>query len=245
MSVQNVVLLSEPGSELTSALEGRFAEAGVRVVVAGPDARLERATREADAIIDCCVVDAARKRAQIEAYDRWLRRGRPLISCCHAASATEIAAQAKQPGRLVGFALVPPWEARETVECAMALQTDPAIKASVEAVWRAVGLDCVWIEDSTAMVMPRTVACLANEAFFALMEGTASAEDIDRAMRLGTRYPLGPLAWAERLGLDQVLAIMEALGRAHGDDRYRPAPNLRALVLAGRRSVHQAGGSAS
>ena len=86
--------------------------------------------------------------------------------------------------------------------------------------------------------MPRTVACLANEAFFALLEGTASAEDIDRAMMQGMRYPRGPLRWAETIGLDQVLATLDALARAHGEDRYRAAPNLRAMVLAGASLEH-------
>jgi 3-hydroxybutyryl-CoA dehydrogenase len=74
---------------------------------------------------------------------------------------------------------------------------------------------------------------IINEAAFALMEGVASAEDIDTAMKLGTNYPLGPLEWADRIGLDQVLAVLEGLQAEYGDDRYRPAPLLRQLVRAG------------
>ena len=61
----------------------------------------------------------------------------------------------------------------------------------------------------------------------------AQAEDIDQAMRLGTNYPLGPLRWADQIGLDEVLAVLEGLQRETGDDRYRPAPLLKKMVLAG------------
>jgi 3-hydroxybutyryl-CoA dehydrogenase len=66
------------------------------------------------------------------------------------------------------------------------------------------------------------------------MEGVASAEDIDLAMKLGTRYPFGPLEWADLIGLDTVLGIMNGLFNEWGDDRYRPAPLLRRMVAAGR-----------
>ncbi len=65
------------------------------------------------------------------------------------------------------------------------------------------------------------------------MEGVASAEDIDKAMRLGTNYPMGPLAWGDYLGLDTVLGVMTGLQKEWGEDRYRPSPLLRRKVLAG------------
>jgi 3-hydroxybutyryl-CoA dehydrogenase len=81
------------------------------------------------------------------------------------------------------------------------------------------------------------VACLANEAAFALAEGAATAADIDLAMRLGTRYPRGPLAWAAEIGLDHVLHVLDALHAEHGEGRYRAAPLLRRSVTAGRQML--------
>jgi 3-hydroxybutyryl-CoA dehydrogenase len=74
---------------------------------------------------------------------------------------------------------------------------------------------------------------VVNEAAVAIAEGVASAAAIDMAMTLGATYPQGPLALADEIGLGEILAVLEALHAEYGDDRYRPAPLLRRLVLAG------------
>jgi len=232
-----LIILGDPRHAHATDLAARFTAAGAEVIAApesdeGIAAFLE-AAQGADVGIDFCVpVDEVKRRA-IALLDRSLPAGAPLLTCCHAASATTLAAGCAHPDEIAGFALLPPWEGRSTVECARALQTSDATVAVAEDVWRAIGLEPVWVGDSAGFVLPRIVACLANEAFFALMERTASAEDIDRAMMLGTRYPRGPLAWAELIGLDHVLATLDALAAEQGDDRYRAAPLLRRLVAAG------------
>ena len=231
----NVILLGEADAQLPLRIAAKLEAHRHRAIVASPDAHLERETREADAVVDCWVTDAAAKLAALGRYERWLRRDAAYLTCCHAASATRMAAGAgKAPGRVVGFALPAPIDDRKLVECALPLQATGAAKPAAEALWRAIGLEAVWVDDSVGLIMPRILAGLANEAFFALGEGLASARDIDRAMQLGTRYPRGPLAWAELMGLDQVLACLDALATEHGEDRYRAAPLLRRRVAAGR-----------
>lgn len=74
---------------------------------------------------------------------------------------------------------------------------------------------------------------MINEAIYCLMEGVASAEDIDTVMKLGMNHPMGPLQLADFIGLDVCLAIMEVLHEGLGDDKYRPCPLLRRMVAAG------------
>src|SRR6202161_1317789 len=83
-------------------------------------------------------------------------------------------------------------------------------------------------------VLERIVCQVINECAFALGEGVGSAEDIDTGMTLGLNYPRGPLAWADQIGLDHVLAVLNALYEGRREERYRTAPALRELGLAGR-----------
>ncbi len=89
------------------------------------------------------------------------------------------------------------------------------------------------VKDAAGLTFPRILSLIVNEAARALEEGVASAEEIDVAMRLGVNYPQGPLKWADEIGLDEVLAVLEGLQRETGEDRYRPAPLLRKLVSSG------------
>ncbi len=95
--------------------------------------------------------------------------------------------------------------------------------------------DAVLTEPLAPFVIGRVVCQIINEAAFALGEGVASAADIDTAMTLGVNYPLGPLAWGEKLGLPLVLQVLDALHDYYHEERYRAAPLLRQLVAVGRR----------
>jgi 3-hydroxybutyryl-CoA dehydrogenase len=88
--------------------------------------------------------------------------------------------------------------------------------------------------DVPGLVVMRTVAMLANEAADAVNQGVCGVADADAAMRLGANYPLGPLAWADRVGLDAILTVLDNLAAVYGEDRYRASPLLRRRVAAGR-----------
>jgi 3-hydroxybutyryl-CoA dehydrogenase len=98
---------------------------------------------------------------------------------------------------------------------------------------QAAGLEVYLIDDAPGLVVTRTVAMLVNGAADARHRGVASAADIDTAMRLGTNYPLGPLAWGQRWGPAAVLAVLDAMHAWYGDDRYRPSALLRRIAVAG------------
>ncbi|SCC58506.1 3-hydroxybutyryl-CoA dehydrogenase [Chitinophaga costaii] len=98
--------------------------------------------------------------------------------------------------------------------------------------WRAMAGMLQWayerVEDLPGMVTPRVVSMIINEAYFTVEEGTASREDIDMAMKLGTNYPFGPFEWSTKIGLDQVYGILQAVQAATGLARYAICPLLAA-----------------
>ena len=96
------------------------------------------------------------------------------------------------------------------------------------------GKTVVTSSDYPGFIVNRILMPMINEAVFALMEGVASAKDIDAAMQLGTNQPMGPLALADFIGLDTCLAILQVMHSDLGDQKYRPAPLLRRMVDSGR-----------
>ena len=116
---------------------------------------------------------------------------------------------------------------------AKAAQASDQALAEVCGLFQALGLAVSVLADSPGLVITRIIAMLANEAFETVQQGVASASAVDLAMIKGVNYPLGPLAWAERMGLARVLAVLENLQAMTGEDRYRPALSLRQKVAAG------------
>lgn len=110
--------------------------------------------------------------------------------------------------------------------------------ARIAGLFQAAGIAASRLDDCPGLSVMRTVAMLANEAAETLLHGVASAGDIDQAMRLGTNYPLGPLAWAERVGAARMVAVLDHLARAYGEDRYRASVVLRRAALSGRGLCH-------
>jgi len=157
-----------------------------------------------------------------------------ILTSALATSATEAASWVRRPERVVGFGVLPPIGDGGVVELARALQTSEWALIQAELFWRGLGQEPIVVGDGPGLVRARTVCCLINEAVSLLMEGVATAADIDKAMRLGTNYPHGPLAWADHIGLDAVLGVMTGLFAEWGEDRYRPAPLLRRMVAAGQ-----------
>lgn len=155
-----------------------------------------------------------------------------LFTSAMATSTTQAAAWVPNPERVVGFGVVPPFKRVGQVELAAGLRTDPATLEKATRFIEELGQQPVLVADGPGLVRARVVCCLINEAASALLEGVATAEDIDKAMKLGTNYPYGPLEWADYIGLDTVLGILTGLFNEWGEDRYRPSPLLKHKVAA-------------
>jgi 3-hydroxybutyryl-CoA dehydrogenase len=137
-------------------------------------------------------------------------------------------------GTAAGFHTLPPLQGSRLVELTRTETTSELAAERAEAFFAALGKHAEWVADAPGLVLGRIVCQLVNEAVFALREGVGSAEDVDAGMMLGLNHPHGPLHWADTIGLDHVLAVLDALYEEEHDPRYRACPALRRLVWEGR-----------
>ncbi len=195
---------------------------------------LEKAVSNVD-----LVVEAVSERAEVKAdVFRRLDAAAPpaaiLASNTSSISITWIAAQTKRPSNVIGMHFFNPVPVMKLVEIVRGLETSDAVFNTVRSLSERLGKSPVEVSDYPGFVSNRVLMPMINEAIYCVMEGVASAEDIDQVMKLGMAHPMGPLTLADFIGLDVCLSIMEVLHTQLGDDKYRPCPLLRKMVTAGR-----------
>jgi 3-hydroxybutyryl-CoA dehydrogenase len=137
-------------------------------------------------------------------------------------------------GGAVGFHTLPPLENTGLVELTRGPDTVESAAAAAERFFATLGKYTVWVGDAPGLVLGRMLCQVVNECSFALGEGVGSAADIDAGMVYGMNYPRGPLGWADEIGLDHVLSVLDALADEYREERYRTAPALRRLAWSGR-----------
>ena len=150
-----------------------------------------------------------------------------------ALSITEMAGVMKNPSRVAGMHFFNPVHRMKLVEIVRALESSPETLQAIEDVARRMGKETVVVRESPGFITTRVNASIGNEAFYMLMEGVASARDIDKALKLGLNHPMGPFELGDLVGLDTRLSILEYLHRSMGE-KYRPCPLLAQYVKAGR-----------
>lgn len=147
-------------------------------------------------------------------------------------SITEIAAATGRPDRFIGTHFFNPVPVMRLMEIIRGHETSDETLETARSWGNALGKEVIVVSEAPGFAVNRLLCTMLNEAFCALGEGIASAEDIDKGMVLGCNHPIGPLALSDLIGLDTLLHVMEGLHRELGD-KYMPAPRLRQLVRAG------------
>ncbi|HVZ16853.1 MAG TPA: 3-hydroxyacyl-CoA dehydrogenase NAD-binding domain-containing protein [Terriglobales bacterium] len=189
--------------------------------------------READLVIEAVPEEMQAKIEIFTQLDKFARPSAILASNTSSLSITEIASVTQRASKCVGMHFFNPVHKMKLVEVVRALETDDdTIRAAVE-VGRRMKKETVVIKESPGFITSRINAMIGNEAFYMLQEGVASAEDIDRALKLGLNHPMGPFELVDLVGLDTRLHILEYLHKSLGE-KYRPCPLLSQYVKAGR-----------
>jgi 3-hydroxybutyryl-CoA dehydrogenase len=230
-TADGVVVISG-GSELADEL--REAAAGAGYEVRSP--RDPKGGMLPALVIDCSPTPPTRSTPDAESQ-RPDRRGSgkpPPQGGVHLVLCAAGSLGALDPGgSAVGFHALPPLKEASLVELTRNESSSPLAATRAERFFNALGKHVAWVEDAPGLVLGRIVCQVINESAFALGEGVGGARDIDLGMVLGLSYPRGPFEWADRIGLDHVLTVLEALCGEYREERYRPAPALLRLARAG------------
>jgi 3-hydroxybutyryl-CoA dehydrogenase len=216
---EGVVVISGSG---TLAAELREAATAVGYEVRSPHA-------PSGGVLPSLAIDCSSSASEAVAELEPGSGGAQLVLCARASLA-----RLSPGGSAVGFHALPPFADSRLVELTRNESSSPVAAARAERFFNTLGKHVAWVGDAPGLVLGRIVCQVINESAFALGEGIGSAKDIDLGMVLGLSHPRGPFAWADLIGLEHVLSVLQALCDEYREERYRPAPALRRLVAAGK-----------
>ena len=196
-------------------------------------------TTDYAALVGCdLIIEAATENEELKVkilrqVDALARPGVIIATNTSSISITRLAAVTSRPEQFIGMHFFNPVPMMTLVELIRGRRTDDATVAAVVGLAKQMGKTPIVVKNSPGFVVNRILCPMINEAVFVLQEGLASAEEIDNGMKLGCSHPIGPLALADMVGLDVMLAVMEVFYRDFNDPKYRPALLLKEMVAAG------------
>jgi 3-hydroxybutyryl-CoA dehydrogenase len=194
---------------------------------------LKDAAAEVDLVIEAVVEDMRVKKEVFAELDAFCKPNTILASNTSGLSITEIASATNRPDKVLGVHFFNPAPVMQLVELIRGYVTSDSTLATTKAFIEKLGKTAIEVKEAPGFAVNRILCPMINEAIFVYSEGIATAEDIDQAMVLGANHPMGPLALADLVGLDTLLAVLDGLHQELGEDKYRPAPLLRKMVRAG------------
>jgi 3-hydroxybutyryl-CoA dehydrogenase len=189
--------------------------------------------KNAEFVIEAVIEDMNLKKDVFRELDALVSSETILATNTSSLSVTELAAVTSRPDKVIGMHFMNPVPLMKLVEIIRALTTsDETTRRTVELT-KQLGKTPVEANDYPGFISNRILCPMINEAVFCLYEGIGTAEAIDTVMKLGMNHPMGPLALADLIGVDVVLAVMNILYTGYKDSKYRPCPLLVKMVEAG------------
>jgi 3-hydroxybutyryl-CoA dehydrogenase len=195
--------------------------------------KVEDAIREADLIIEAVPEEMEMKMELFTIFDKFAKANAIFASNTSSLSITEMSDVTVYRERCIGMHFFNPVPKMKLIELVKTPLTSDETVATCREVGRRMGKEVVVVKDSPGFITSRVSALISNEAFALLETGIASAEDIDKALKLGLNHPMGPLELADLVGLDVCLNVLEYLHQTLGE-KYRPSPLLQRYVREGR-----------
>jgi 3-hydroxybutyryl-CoA dehydrogenase len=187
----------------------------------------------ADFIIEAATENLGLKQKILKEIEGIAKPSAIIATNTSSVSITKLAATLAAPGRFVGMHFFNPVPVMNLVEIIRAIQTDDPTFAATDALARKLGKTPISVKNAPGFVVNRILCPMINEAIFVLQEGLATPEEIDAGMKLGANHPIGPLALADLVGLDTLLAVLNVFYADFRDPKYRAAPLLIEMVDAG------------
>lgn len=192
---------------------------------------LDKVPNDVDLVIEAVFEDKVTKLSIFNKLNSIVKSDTIFASNTSSISITELSSSTR-PDKFIGMHFMNPVPMMKLVEIIRGYSTSDETYQTIKSLAEKLGKVPVEVFDYPGFISNRVLMPMINEAIFALMEGVASAQDIDTVMKLGMNHPMGPLTLADFIGLDVCLAIMEVLYNGYNDSKYRPCPLLKKMVAA-------------
>lgn len=219
--------------QLVKEYSALFQSNGILVLELKNRTSLKTSAKRISIAFELSLEHSETKTGNLKALDEALDPSVPVVSNAVTSTVLSQAQPLLHKARLIGIAAFPTLVENTLVELSPSLYTSPDVAEAVKSFFVRLKKETSAVEDSIGMVMPRILCQIINEALFTVQNDVANPKDIDTAMKLGTNYPHGPIEWGEKIGFKNIVAVLDALHRNHGEERYRVAPLLRQMAIAG------------